>query len=257
MNKVIYILTLVVFTSSCGSFKKLPEGAPEGLKEKQLKEKMMAAQNKFDQLQITGNGRFESKDFSQSFKFEIRLLNDSLIWVDLADPILGIKVARAWITKDSVAMTQKINREYFTGKPSELKEQIGLNFGFYELQAILSANLLYGWESDYEQQYIPKHYQLVNTNFEQNRQQMELQLYPSNFKPYQHFVKLPNEGYQFEIKNIDFVEKGEQLFYPKQIEINYRSSEKAFLKLTIKKVQKNNPSIKFPFRIPSSYAPMR
>ena len=48
-----------------------------------------------------------------SLRADIRTYSDSLFWVDLSDPVLGIKVARALITKDTALAYSRLQNIWF------------------------------------------------------------------------------------------------------------------------------------------------
>ncbi len=74
---------------------------------------------------------------SHSFKAHIRCVTDSAAWISVV-PLLGIEVARAMLTKDSLKMMDKLGDHYWTGDTAQAKKKFGLqpNLTFFQ-QALL------------------------------------------------------------------------------------------------------------------------
>ena len=62
---------------------------------------------------------------SRSFKAHLRMVSDSAIWISVT-PALGIEVARALLTMDSLLVLDKINDQYWTGSIDQAQERFGV-----------------------------------------------------------------------------------------------------------------------------------
>jgi hypothetical protein len=80
---------------------------------------------------------------TQSFKANIRLKKDSVIWVSIT-PALGIEVFRVLITPDSVKYISKIpdNKYYYSGDFSAITELMKVDIDFAMLQDLLIGNAI-------------------------------------------------------------------------------------------------------------------
>ena len=65
-----------------------------------------------------------------SLRADIRTYSDSLFWVDLSDPVLGIKVARALITKDTALAYSRLQNIWLGESPDRLIDFAGLPITF-------------------------------------------------------------------------------------------------------------------------------
>ncbi len=270
MNKSLYILLFsALFFSACKSGKKLPEGAPAAIKPKQLQEQIASAENQFNTLHIVGTGNYSNDKDAQSFRLEIRILHDSLIWVDIADPLIGIKVARAIVYKDSVAFMNRLEKEYFTGNISALQQRFKLDFGFETLQAILSANTLFNLDNkEFELFYKPGAYLLSDFNPDPKGEQEGMEKYfgkdkfrqayidPATYKPAMQVQKEPTFGKSYSVENKD-IKAMESIKYPETIALSYTQNETTRVQIDVRKVDVDESGLNFPFNIPSSYAKMR
>lgn len=252
----ISFLLLIFLVASCGPKKKLPEGAPAYLKEKALWKAIDENAFTFKALEIKGNGSFnDNKGTKLSFRYTLRVLKDSLIWVDLADPILGLKLVRAQITRDEVAYYNRLDRSYFKGKSSELAANAGFRFDFEPLMAALGANVL-RWDQKWSQELIPNYYRLHNYPSDSMIPMGEVNLIKqdigsTNFRPQFLELRRPSSG---ELMQIEFGEyqNFEGSFYPSQIKMRVLSGTDNNIELNVRSMRINQ-NFKFPFRIPNDY----
>ncbi len=93
--------------------------------------------------EMEGKSSFSSPQSSASFRYTIRMKRDSVIWLDVMDPLLGLKVARAVIYPDSAVMYNRFESTWMAGGSNILEESIGLNLTFSQLQATLLGEPMY------------------------------------------------------------------------------------------------------------------
>jgi len=251
--------------AACKTTTKLPEGAPPAVKEKELKADVAVRQNDFTKMRARFAGSFESEGESQDFRLEVRLYRDSLLWVDLADPFLGIKVARAVIYPDSVAVINRLDREYLTGTISDLQREFKIDLGFDELQALFSANAIFGLTKDFELYYRPGAYVLSDFNLDEQddpasysgkSQFRQVFLYPDILKPSEQLLNEPTAGKRYRVAFKDFSERS-AVQYPEQILLEFLNQSSGSLKLELKSFSVEEENLNYPFNIPSSYELMR
>jgi len=270
LNKLLNIGLAALLLVSCKSIKDLPEGAPDIIKRKELSEQVIAAENRFNTLRVVGTGHYDDGKSSQSFRLEIRVLHDSLIWLDVADPLLGIKVARAMVYKDSVAFINRLEKKFFTGKVEDLQKRFKLDFGFNTLQSILSANQLFPVsEQQFELYYRPGAYLLSDFNPDPKGEEEGMEKYfgkekfrqvyidPENYKPAVQVQREPAFGKSYTVENKDVSTYEDSLKYPGTIELTYTLNETTKVRIEPRKVSADEDGLNFPFNIPSSYARMR
>jgi hypothetical protein len=101
--------------------------------------------------------RIEFKTFSAKIKVEyedshgkqpntiayIRIIKDSVIWVSLYATVFNIEAYRIFITKDSVFVLDKINKEAQARSIGYLEDVTGIPFDFKTLQDIIIGNPIY------------------------------------------------------------------------------------------------------------------
>lgn len=103
----------------------------------------------FQSFSARGRMQLEENDGDKlSSNLSVRIRKDSLIWVSVV-PALGIEVARLLITPDSLLLVNRLNKTYFAGDYSLIRENFKVDVDFAMVQAILLGNYLAG-EADQE-----------------------------------------------------------------------------------------------------------
>lgn len=99
--------------------------------------------NEFKFEWFSGKLDCEASDDSSKFNFDVnvRIRKDSVIWMIVTDPIVGIPVARVLITKDSVKFIQKLPEEKcFAGDFVILSNLLQNEVDYDMIQSLLVGN---------------------------------------------------------------------------------------------------------------------
>jgi hypothetical protein len=266
MRQFLIASFIILMMTQCGTRSKLPAGAPTSIKTGHLMDSIAAAQNTQPKLVVKYQASVSSPSMKQSFRMEVRLLRDSLIWLDVADPILGIKVARALVFKDSVAFISRLNREYFTGNIKGLQERFGFAFDFSDLQAIFYANVVpRAFNPESLKQYAYANAYLLADYPQSPEEQAKMSALqerftrllfePGTYKASMQEQREPVNGKAYTFLCEGF-SKHANVFYPAQLKLEYAAREQTTLSLQVQRVD-TPAKLNFPFSIPDSYAPMR
>ncbi len=258
MRKTLYIVLLAGLVYSCGPKVKLPEGAPPYLKTEKLIEKAQEGSLDFETLVLKGKGRFEDSKQKQSFRFEIRIAKDSLIWVDVADPFIGIKVARGQLSREKLSFYNRLERNYQEGSSSELAKSLGFSFDFEPMMSVLSASFL-EWNQKWYQDYQPGNYQLVNYPLEEGQAPPSSEyplitqmLSPREYRNLEYHFRRPQNGQDMQIVFSEY-KSFDALSFPESLELKYTEAQKNLrIQLEFSDVIINK-NLSYPFRIPPSY----
>lgn len=257
MRRIASLLALIVFTVSCGLKRNLPEGAPPFLKLSKLEDKIQAEAFSFEKLSIKGKGRVRSSGFNQSFRYEIRILKDSLIWVDISDPFIGLKVARGILSPQGFSYYNRLTRDYAQGDPADMAKKLGIEFQFAPLMAALGANY---WQMAGKrfQSFVKQSYLIHNYDPSGKVQSVEAQtefvnqeIKPSLYRPNYLEIKQPTAGKIFRVNYLDYESFGDFQF-PAQVEIEFIDGDKTQVILEIALVEKHE-KLSTPYSIPSQY----
>lgn len=202
-----------------------------------------------------------------SFKGQIRLRKDSLIWVSFS-PALGIEVARMMITQDSVKFINRINDTYFLGDYDFVNEFLETTIDFDILQSFIIGNDLQYYEvGRFKASIDGGEYKLLATSRNKVKRYLRnhelpkiliqnIWLSPESFKISRIDLKeVNNENKKLDVKFNSFKYIEGQLF-PHYLQYEITSSEtKILVDVDFTKVEIDE-KLRFPFRIPSRFTPM-
>ena len=136
MNKIFSLLIVIAFAVSCKSPKLVP-GKPTLKNPKDVTTEVIKNSNSAEFIQIKATGNYEMAGDKQSFKADIRIIRDSVIWIELSDPVLGIKAGRGILMQDSIAFVNKIERTYTAGSINHFNEMLRTFIDFDIIQNLL------------------------------------------------------------------------------------------------------------------------
>lgn len=219
---------------------------------------LFAEKDTFSTVEIGFNLKFESPERNLSASGQLRIANDSVIWLYVK--ALGLEVARAKFTKDSVAAVVKLKNSYFKGDYSMMKRFVPVAVDFSVLQSIFmneiflfpennTKNLSYFSFYDEENSIkvssfdSPDYAKLFGFNYLFN-------LDKSISRISNAMVEIPNQHNIVKIEYSDYKNVGERLV-PYELKISMGETSGTFItnKITFGK------KLNFPLTIPSSYKP--
>jgi hypothetical protein len=159
MKRNLGLFVLIFFLFSCRSTQKInkaisPKEQATILTRKELDDSIKMVSDifiKFKQREI------DFKSFSAKIKVEssgsngknpdltavVKIIKDSAIWISLSATILNVEVYRALITKDSVILLDKREKEVSYRSLDYLQEVTKIPFDFYTLQNLIVGNPIF------------------------------------------------------------------------------------------------------------------
>lgn len=257
---IIYIQRLsvlclfVLCITSCKSKKILSEIADENLSVRQVVTQHQMAEPDFTTLASRIQINYEDGQSKQRLNANIRMKKDEIIWITAS--VLGVTVAKALLTPDSVSVYESISKSYFEGDYTLIRDWLGVDLNFQQAQALLlgqatvelKPNAIYKSTADNKYILEPK---VHNPSYKQS-----LAIYPHNFKIANQTIEKFGQRRIFTL-NYGAYQKIENSYYP--IDINFQNidNDKIMrLHLHVRKVDVN-PKLSFPYRIPSGYKQMQ
>lgn len=250
MKKYLVFIVIVGFLSSCGTIKKAPSGTAEALSAKELFNNHKNTNPQFETLAARVQVTHQTQNKSQSISVNVRMKKNEIIWAKAS--ILGITVAKVLITPDKVSYYETIGKTYFEGDFSLLSEWLGIAVNFEQTQNILLGQSLFDLK--------PGKY---NMEINQNKFKVQpkkqvpnfihsLFINPSDFRVTSTVVEQPEYGRILHLKYLDYQIIKNQ-YFPTQISVvNTEQNEQTQIFLDFRKIDLN-PSLGFPFEIPSGY----
>ena len=141
MKKIALVLVLSVFVLSCKSKAVVvaasnePVAASNEMSAKKIIENYNNNKNQFSTLYIKSSARYSDNKQTQNVTAEIRIKKDEQILISIR--FLGITMAKALITPQSVNYYEKINGSYFEGDFSSLSQWLGTDLDYNKIQNML------------------------------------------------------------------------------------------------------------------------
>lgn len=262
MRKLGFLSLALLVLVACGGKKNLPEGAPK----KRTLNKVLSAQEQaelsYTKLRITGKGQYTHTPSgnSQTFKFEIRLLKDSLVWISVKDPVLGLGIAKGLVTAGEVNYYNSLQRNYFKGAPNALGQEFGFTFSFNSLLQMLSAQLIYS-QAPWQLNYLPGRYLLQDYDATGEAPPAptrevftDVELEGESFQVLSQTIREPVNGKIYRAIYENYQPKNEG--YPGKVTLEFVQNGRTVIELYINKVERDG-GFSFPYKIPGNYAPIR
>lgn len=127
-----------IFLMACGGPKELAYNeVPEDLDVAVLMDAVPTTVDSAQTFEFTGSANYEADGSDVRFRYTIRMIRDSVIWIDITDPFVGLKVARAIVFPDSAAFYNRFNSEWAAGGMDVVQEKLNLALDFHHMEALL------------------------------------------------------------------------------------------------------------------------
>jgi hypothetical protein len=263
MNRLLLFISLALLLTSCRSSKITAPAFSKAPKANLLIDSVLASHFDFDWLSAKISGKFISEQQSFSFKGNIKVRKDSLIWMTLS-PGLGVELGRILMDQDSIRFMNRLEKSYFVGSYSDLSKNLHSELSFERIQSLLLGNPL----SNFEQK---KYYSEVEDGafslnsvsakqlkkLERNTKKASLELFFANVNPQTYRLNtqsIRNISLQQEI-NVAYedFEPHRQQMLAESIDLSILAGENLVkMSLSYSKVNAEK-ELKFPFKVPKSY----
>ena len=248
-SKFRYII-IIVLLYGCGPGKNLTSTVGEipEMRTKQILKKHIKQHAKFNTLQCKLKIELFQNSKAQSNTVTLRMDRGKTIWINAFLNMIRIK-----ITPDRVQMYNKIDKTYFDGDFSLIKQLLGIDLDFSNLENLLLGETFFKHNSsslkqvkDNNSVYTLKPYKLDPTL------NVLYRINPFYFKMKTQEISHLKEEIYLKVNYDDFQEINQQLIPSKMaITINEKQNN-TFIKLNLKSVSLNQ-SIRFPFKLPKGY----
>lgn len=136
----VWIIVLTAVAFGCGTKKALESGMPEPRSARELVRALDERTMNYNFLRWKGTGRAVINGESQGFRVELRLVRDSLIWFDIADPVLGIKVVRGLLTADSLVYFNRLEKSWWGYGSEQISRWTGNSLSLQQVQRALTGD---------------------------------------------------------------------------------------------------------------------
>jgi hypothetical protein len=259
-------LSISVFTS-CKTRKLIKEPIKEEGAD-YLFRKLKESELRYTDLAIRFEADLTLDKNNNSFKGNIRIKKDSIIWISI-NPLFGIEAFRIMFSVDSVKMINKINNTYFLGDYSMINTMFSTPFDFDMLQSLITGNDFSFYENDIFKANIDGGFYKLTTMGRQKlkkyvRNQIDndkvliqdIWLDPSTYKIVKQQwkeIKNNNSKMLFQYDGFSLTDDG-QLF-PGNLMCDITAENRISVNIKYSRVQVNK-AFEFVFIIPGSYQPI-
>jgi hypothetical protein len=143
-NRLLILSFLFVLLSGCRSKRPvstpaLPDQTSLDMTQERFQAQLEQAAGPWNTLMFKASGQLKMGGIDQRFKMEVRMVRDSIIWIDLSEPNLGLRVMRAVLMPDSVAYYSGLLKKADAGSFQKFTRLLGANISFEMLQAAFTA----------------------------------------------------------------------------------------------------------------------
>ena len=193
-------------------------------------------------LNIRGKLKVNTQDGGGSLGFNLKIAEDSLIWISITAPIIG-EVNRLMITRDTVYSINRTNSSWFTKNISFFKDEYNINLSLSLIESIITRSIA-----------IPKNNYLSSQDLNSITfdSQNDSSIYVVNLNNYsiELFARKISENEELTVKYIDS-QLIDNFLYPKKLNVSAGSENLSF-ELTLNKIKVLDTD-KAPFKIPKNY----
>lgn len=207
MNKQWWWLVVLLLAVACKSTKETT-GEVERMRPRALLKEVRAQAITYQSLQAKAKIEYATPNDKSSFKGDVRMLKDSIIWLSIK-PALGLEVARIVITPDSIKVLDRINKQYLIQPYSYITQLYEAPIDFALLQSLIAGGLLDDNPRGLTVDIVDNHYLLV---YESDAYRNSMHINPFNFTINQLLIEDPAYNREVRIDYDDYTAVDDQLF---------------------------------------------
>ncbi len=248
MTNRILGVALAFLLISCGGSQKATQNAVETAAKTKIVKSHNAAAIEFKTLQSRLGVKYQDPDRSQSITVDLRMEKGKQIWMSAR--VLGITMAKVYITPDRVQFYEKLQKRSFDGDFQLISDFLGEELNFEQLENLLLGQVIEPINS--------MDYSVVNNRYEFRQAGVIEKLFalrPSDFKVAQQSISKKSENTTLDVKYLQYQTVSGKVL-PEDITINANSNGKLVqVELQMNGVEFDQ-ELSFPFDMPSGYEKM-
>ena len=141
MKSILYLfafLFVLLGLTGCKTNEPILNLKPDNRKTTQLLEQLEENQFQPEFLSAKASVKFQKGETSNSFKANIRMQKDSIIWMSIS--AVGYEAARVMLTPDSIFLMNRSERNYYKGNVDYISDKLDVNLSFQMVQNLLLGN---------------------------------------------------------------------------------------------------------------------
>lgn len=207
MSNVWWWLMWLVLAIACKGTQ-TATGEIERMRPKALLQEVQRNQIQYRTIQAKAKIEYETPGGKTSFKGDLRMLKDSVIWMSIK-PALGLEVARILITPDTIKILDRLHKQYLIQPYSYLEQMYQAPLEFAILQSLVTGGLLYPHHSELDVDIVDNQYLLV---YESDSLRNTMHINPVNFTVSNLLIEDPIYQRTVRIDFADYASVDNQLF---------------------------------------------
>jgi hypothetical protein len=219
-----------------------------------MPEAVRATNVDFRFLSAKGKAQFDLQGNQQAANINVRIRKDSVIWISAS--LIGFEGVRAYITRDSVQVLDKLHREYYAGDFAYLSQRLNVPVNFEMVQALLLGNYLPPLNPATEPT-VQTEGSVQRVSYEQAGLLVQQLIELGKARVQQLTVNDPATQNKVTVDYTDFrvVERTPQSFaYTTQLQLQQGSAKPTAATISYRTVDVDKERLQFPFSIPKGYA---
>lgn len=243
MNRLLPFL-FFFFVMACKSTSEMSGSSAKKMSAKQLSKQMLAADYEFDFLQAKARVKFDDGSINQSFTANIRIENNSTIWISLTGPF-GIEGARVMMNKDRIQIIDRLNNKYYDEEYTFIDKYLSFQTNLLFLQNLIVGNVFQDELSKYKVLSDQDNYII---NYDYNGLEAKYTVSPNyKYRRVEMDEKFGSRKIEMDFNDYKFID--EYLFAMLR-NIHFSENENdVFIEMNFSKVKKEN-ALEFPFNVP-------
>lgn len=245
---IILIMCFSLFAYSCASNKTTANKDLRALSANRLIREVEDNSFTYNEFQTKFSAKVKTEDANLSLKGQLRMKNDSIVWLSVALPV-GLEVVRAMITHDSVFVINRTEKTYMKESIKNFKQLPPPIADLKFIQAILVGNDITLKNGDkYHSEIIDKMYKLQTIN-EINKM---LYVQPENFRIKKcDLQEISENGRKLEL-NYENFERFDDKYLPTNINLSISEKPEFNISISYSNVLINTEQ-DYKFSVPKKY----
>ncbi len=273
--RILLIQILVAFIfSSCGLFRKAEK--PIVIREN----KKLVDRTADELLKLINDSAFHARWYNgkadvetnmdgktTSFDISFRACTDSAIWISIS-PLLGIEIARVFITRDSIKYMDRLHKKYQVSDYGFLNNLLRMNIDFDILQGVFTGNIFAYKKNKFNSVYNEEDKFYILSTLSKHKLKRSLEEKDPN-KPVIQDMWINDMNYRINRLSIEDEKIQKSLYtdyedfrptegglFPFKSRTFIKAEKGIYIKIDYSKI-KVDEELEFPFSIPQSYERIR
>jgi hypothetical protein len=250
---ILKILVLFILLQSCKGSKTVSEDSD--MKKETLKaivNQYKSSRPDFETMRGRIKAYFETEDIQQNINISYRIERENTVW--MSAKFAGVfEVAKVMMTPKDIQFYERIDNNYFVGDFKLVSNFLGFDLSYPEIEHLLLAENIKPFEialTDFE---TTENTILMTTNYENNLVQSVI-IDKSSLNILSQTLQLDDQILQIKYDTYQVIDNK---YFPERLSIYANKKEEEVNLILDYKSMKLNDKLRFPFKIPSNFSPIK